>query len=78
MYLNNEKLQLSTIIFILRKKRDLKKKRIAEIERTRKVIQLVDRRLGEWLAAGKYKVNYKSLDDILKELDVTREELSFF
>ncbi|MBQ6179290.1 MAG: AraC family transcriptional regulator [Bacteroidales bacterium] len=78
MYLDNEKLQLSTIVFQLRRKSALKKKKLAEIKRTRKVINLVDRRLIDWLTDGKYKLNYKSIDDILKELDVTSEELSYY
>jgi len=56
----------------------MKKKRLVEARRARKVLSMVDKRLGDWVAAGKYKLNYSSIDDILKELDVTSDELSYF
>ena len=78
MYLNNEKLQLASIVSKWRQRRLMKKRRKIETRRTKKVTSMVDKRLGRWVAAGKYKLNYNSIDEILQELDVTRDELSYF
>ena len=78
MYLNNEKLQLSNLVSRWRQRRLMKKKRISETRRTRMVIGMVGKRLDEWVAAGKYKLNYSSIEEILRELDVTSDELSYF
>ncbi|MBR1928074.1 MAG: AraC family transcriptional regulator [Bacteroidales bacterium] len=53
-------------------------KRNAEAELARKVIGMVGSRLEEWVAEGKHKICYPSIDEILKDLDLTGEELSFF
>ena len=78
MYLNNEKPHFSSFASRWRQRRLMKKKRLVEARRARKVLSMVDKRLGDWVAAGKYKLNYSSIDDILKELDVTSDELSYF
>ena len=78
MYLNNEKLQLSSLRFRLRKRHDMRMKRLAEEKQARRVISMVERRLGKWIAEGKYKLNYDSIDDILRDLDLTSGELSFY
>lgn len=78
MYLNNEKLQLWAIRFKFRRRREMRIKRLAEAKQARKVIGMVERRLGKWVADGKHRINYRSIDDILKDLDLTGEELSFY
>ena len=75
MHKENEKLLLPHLS--MRLKRILKDKKRRNNERTmaRKSMALVEKRLTQWVAEGKYRERYCSMDVILEELGLTRDEL---
>ncbi len=44
----------------------------------RKTLAKVEERLEQWVREGKHYETYDSMDDILEELRLTKEELSFY
>ena len=51
---------------------------IKETITVRKTIAKVKKKLDKWVEEGKHRDSYDSMDDLLNELEITSEELSFY
>ena len=51
---------------------------IKETITVRKTIAKVKMKLDKWVEEGKHRDSYDSMDDLLNELEITSEELSFY
>ena len=76
--LNKEKLLLPFIAGGIKRIIRKRKRCIEEAARLKRTIDIVGPRLGRWIAEGKYRKEYGSMDNILDELGVTADELSLF
>ncbi len=45
---------------------------------TSKAFELLEEKLDKWVRDGKYRENYDSMDDIIRDLDITRHELASY
>ena len=77
-HLNKEKLPFSGFssklkLFITRKGREKR-----ELSRSKKTMAMVESRLDRWVADGKYREWYGSMDGILEDLGLTQGELSLY
>ena len=78
MYLNHEKLPLTTLRLKIKRYRRAKRRKAEDAAMTRRTMTTVGRRLDEWVSEGKYRLTYESTDTILRELGLTSSELSFY
>ena len=74
----NEKLLMPNLPKMLKRILIDKKLRTRERSRARKSMAMVEKRLTQWVAEGKYRERYCSMDIILEELGLTRHELCSF
>ena len=77
-HLNKEKLPFSGIssklkLFIARKEREKR-----DLSRNKKTMALVESKLDSWVAEGKYREYYESMDRIIEDLGLTQGELSLY
>ncbi len=78
MFLNQEKLRFPDLRFtILRLFNQLKKRR-EDNALTRRTLKIASARLDKWVKEGKYLTSYDSKEDILKDLDLTSDELNLY
>lgn len=71
----------SLIASISRKLKALRKKSISEIKDTlvaNKTLDKVGNRLDQWIKDGRHHESFDSMDEILEDLGLTGEELSFY
>ena len=68
MYLNHEKLPLTTLRLKIKRYRRAKRRKAEDAAMTRRTMTTVGRRLDEWVSEGKYRLAYESTDAILREL----------
>ena len=69
------------IAVISKKLRRIGNGRLAAIQgriNTRKTLDKVERRLARWVRDGRHHECYDSMEEILEELELTNEELSFY
>lgn len=58
-------------------KEKIKKSR-TENQNARKTLDMVEEKIIQWVRDGKFREIYESMDEILDELNLTQEELTFF
>ena len=76
MHLNKEKLLLSRILAEMARVRDRRNGRIRNRQIEKRTLDIVKDRLDKWVAEGKHRLQYGSMDGILEDLGLTSEELS--
>lgn len=76
--LNKEKLLYMRLSMKLRRLWFRRPAWIAEHARNRRSMAIVDRKLESWVAEGKHRLCYGSMDDILSDLGLTSGELSAY
>lgn len=54
------------------------KRNRTENQNARKILDKVEKKITQWVREGKFRENYESMDEILDELNLTQEELTFF
>ena len=72
---DNEKLLLPHLSMRLKRILRNKKRRSDEQASTRKSMAMVEKRLARWVSEGRYRERYCSMDMILEDLGLTRNEL---
>ena len=77
-HLNKEKLLFSRISSKLKFLKARKCKERKDQSRKKKTMDLVGLRLESWVAEGKYRLWYESMDSILEDLGLTAGELSMY
>ena len=50
----------------------------AELAYIRRTCSKIEKKLAEWVKAGRHREHYPTIQDIAEEMDVTREELAFY
>lgn len=78
MSLNQEKLRIPKIRIKLKRSLFMIKKRLDDNALTKKTLRIAGERLGKWVSQGKYRLKYESKDAILRDLDLTADELSLY
>ena len=75
MHKDNEKLLLPNLSMRLKRILADKKRRSDERADARRSMAMVEKRLARWVAEGRYRERYCSMDMILEDLGLTRNEL---
>ena len=78
MRLNQEKLPISAIKLKIKQLHHDKRRRAEADAIKRKTMETVGKRLDKWVADGGYRNGRESVDQILEELGLTSDELSYF
>ena len=78
MSLNQRKLRFPNIRFTIRRLICQIKKRRDDNELTKRTLKIAKSRLDKWVEEGKYLTRYDSKDAILKDLDLTSDELNLY
>lgn len=73
---NKEKLLLSRILAEVARVIDRRDRGIGNRQMEKRTLEIVEERLERWVAEGKHRLKYDSMDGILEDLGLTSEELS--
>lgn len=74
--LNKEKLLLSRILADIAHVINQRDTRTRNQQMDKKTLEVIEEKLGRWVAEGKHRLEYGSMDGILEDLGLTSEELS--
>ena len=72
---NKEKLPVPRFIIRLKLLRSARERRNSDRFNSRRTMAMVEARLSRWVAEGKHRLRYGSMDDILEDLGLTGDEL---